>query len=153
MGQIDVGTPGFSIDITASEFKFDGNTLSTGIESLEINAKQEEEMTWFQGDEEAQERNAGQRSYEGSGVLGTRQFMLFMQAVSANSNGEIDYAAFKDKEFELTLFGAPKNDNKLYEFQLHKFRLLNDAINFDKSASKNKFTCSWTRMDMRIVTT
>lgn len=150
---IDVGTPGFSIDITSSEFKFNGQTLSTGIESMEVNWKQDEEQTHFQGDEEPAERNAGQRSYEGSGVLGTRQFFLFMQAMAQGEDGTIDFRAFQDMEFELTLHARPKNDNKIYEFQLHRFRFLNGAINLDKSASKNKFTASWIGMEMKLVTT
>ena len=34
MSTIDVGTPGFSIDITCAEVKFNGQTLSTGIEKI-----------------------------------------------------------------------------------------------------------------------
>lgn len=145
---IDVGTPGFSIDITCAEIKFQGQTLSTGIESMEINVKQEEEKTWFQGEQNPQERNAGQTDYDGSGVFGTRQFFLFVQQAAAG-----DIETFKNQEFELTLLGRPKNDNKIYEFQLHRFRFLNLGINLDKSPSKNKFTASWMGMDMTIVTT
>lgn len=148
MSTIDVGTPGFSIDITCAEIKFNGQTLSTGVESMEINIKQEEETTHFQGDEDPQERSAGQTSYEGSGVLGTRQFFLFMQAVSGG-----DFKTLRDQIFEMTILGRPKNDTKIYEFQMHQFRFLNHGINLDKSPSKDKFTASWLGMDMTIVNT
>lgn len=148
MSTIDVGTPGFSIDITCAEIKFNGQTLSTGIESMEINIKQEEELTHFQGEEDPQERAAGQTSYEGSGVLGTRQFFLFMLAVTGGK-----FQTLRDQIFEMTILGRPKNDTKIYEFQMHQFRFLNHGINLDKSPSKDKFTCSWLGLDMAIVNT
>jgi len=146
MGVIDVGTPGFSIDITCAEVKFNGQTLSTGIESMEINIKQEEERTHFQGEQEPAERAAGQTDYECSGVLGTRQFFLFVAAVADG-----DFHALKNMEFELTLLGRPKNDTKIYEFQMHKFRFLNHGFNLDKSPSKDKFTGSWLKYEQSIV--
>jgi hypothetical protein len=145
---IDVGTPGFSIDITCAEAKFNGQSLSTGIESMEVNIKQDEEKTWFQGDQDPAERNAGQTDYDLSGVLGTRQFFLFMLAVAGG-----DFRTLRNMEFELTLLGTPKNDTKIYEFQLHRFRFLNHGFNLDKSPSKDKFTASCMGLDMSIVQT
>lgn len=133
---IDVGTTGQAIDVTVSEFQFDGETLSSGIESMEISCNQEEEMTHFQGFQDPQERNRGQRTYEASGVMGTRQFVL----LAARMGG---WSALKNKEFTLVLNATPENDPNLYSFTLYRFRFLKDSFNFDKSAAKNKFSASF----------
>lgn len=126
---IDVGTPGNSIDITTSEFHFDGQTLSAAVESLKWTTKQDEEVTHFQGLEDPQERNAGQRTHEGTMIWGHRQFMLF-----CNVFGGRDAAS--KRIFTLTILGRPENDPKIYEMTFNEFRILGDSGGFDKGASK-----------------
>jgi hypothetical protein len=135
---IDVGTPGFSIDITACEIKIDGQTLSAAMESMEPSIKQEEELTWLHGLQEPQERSAGQRSYECQAVMPTRQFLLLVEALAAGN-----FDDFQNLELSMTIHGRPRNDDKMYEFQLNKFRFLDHGFNLDKSASKNKMRCSY----------
>ena len=142
---IDVGTTGQSVDITVSEFQFDGETLSTGIESMEYTCNQEEDVTHFQGEQDPQERNRGQRTYESSGVIGTRQWVLLSKRFGGWSN-------LKNKEFTLVVNATPENDPNLYSFTFYKFRFLKDAVNLDKMSSKNKFSASFLSYTQEAVT-
>lgn len=143
---IDVGTPGYAIDITAAEFLFDGEKLSAAIESCKPTTKQEEEMVYFQGEEDPQERTKGQRSHECAMVWGTRQFMLFCEYFGGRD-------AVSNREFTLTLLGRPENDDKIYQFTMYGFRILGDDANFDKSASKNNIPCSFLKREWKVVRT
>jgi len=142
---IDVGTTGQAIDITVSEFQLDGETLSTGIESMEFTCNQEEDVTHFQGIQDPQERNRGQRTYEASGVIGARQWVLLSQRFGGWSN-------LKNKEFTLVVNATPENDPNLYSFTFYKFRFLKDAVNFDKMSGKNKFSASFLSYNQEAVT-
>lgn len=141
---IDVGTTGQAIDITVSEFKFDGETLSTGLESMEWTCNQDEEVTHFQGKQDPQERNRGQRTYEASGVIGARQWVLLCERFGGWSN-------LKNKEFTLVVNAIPENDPNLYSFTFKRFRFLKDSINADKSSGKNKFSASFLGYDQKSV--
>jgi hypothetical protein len=142
---IDVGTTGQAIDITVSEFQLDGETLSTGIESMEFTCNQEEDVTHFQGIQDPQERNRGQRTYEASGVIGTRQWVLLCQRFGGWSN-------LKNKEFTHVVNATPESDPNLYSFTFFKFRFLKDAVNLDKMSSKNKFSASFLSYNQEAVT-
>ena len=142
---IDVGTPGFGIDITAAELQFDGDTLSAAVSTMEWSAKTEEEIVHFQGLQDPQERTAGQRSYEATITWGTRQYVLFCERQGG-------WDQVKNQEFTLVVNASPKNDSKLYSFTFNKLRLHSDSINLDKSASMNKISASFLSYDQESVT-
>jgi hypothetical protein len=143
MADIDVGTPGFAIDITAADFLFDGQSLSAAIESMEWSTKTEEELVHYQGEEDPVDRTKGQRTHEANLAWGTRQYLLFC----AYFGGE---AGIKGKEFTLEVQGRPENDPNLYGFTFYRFRLLDDGMNFDKSASKNKVRASFMKREIEV---
>lgn len=141
---IDVGTPGFGLDITSAEMQFDGDTLSAAISTMEWSTKTDEELVHFQGLEDPQERTAGQRSHEASLTWGTRQYVLFCEKMGG-------WNAVKDREFTLVVNASPKNDPKLYSFTFNKIRLHSDSVNLDKSASMNKISASFLSFEQESV--
>lgn len=145
MGVIDVGTEGNCIDITSAEMMFNGDTLSAAVSTLEWTCKTEEEVIHYQGLQDAQERTAGQRTYEASLTWGTRQYVLFCEKMGG-------WDAVKNMEFTLVVNASPRNDPKLYSFTFRKFRLKDDSMNLDKSASMNKISASFLSYDQKAVT-
>jgi hypothetical protein len=145
VADIDVASPGYAIDITSAEFRFDGDRLSAAVESLDYNMKTDEEIVHLQGLQDPQERTAGQRMYDGNITWATRQWLRF-----ADLNGGLDEVT--NKVFTLTVIASPKNDPAVYEFTFYDFRMHSDGGNIDKSASKTKVACSFFRRTMVPVT-
>lgn len=142
---IDVGSPGFAIDITSAELQFDGDTLSAAVSTMEWSCKTEEEVIHYQGLQDPQERTAGQRTYEASLTWGTRQYVLFCER-------EGGWDAVKNRAYTLVVNASPKNDPKLYSFTFRQLRLHSDSMNLDKSASMNKISASFLSYDQKSVT-
>lgn len=133
---IDVGTPGYAIDITAAEFQFNGQTLSAAIVEMEWNTKTEEELVHFQGLQDPQERTKGQRSHDGTCTWGARQWALFCQTFGGRD-------AVLNREFTLVANCEPENDPLLYTYTFKKFRMHSDSGNLNKSAGMTKVTFSY----------
>lgn len=133
---IDVGTPGYAIDITAAEFQFNGQTLSAAIVEMEWNTKTEEELVHYQGLQDPQERTKGQRSHDGTCTWGARQWALFCQTFGGRD-------AVLNREFTLVVNCEPESDPLLYTYTFNKFRMHSDAGNLNKSAGMTKVTFSY----------
>lgn len=140
-GGIDVGTPGFAIDITASSFKFDGDALSAALTEMEWNCKTSEEVLHFQGLQDPQERSAGQREYDASVTWGARQYALFV-----DKQGGWD--AVNNREYTLVVQAQPRNDPHLYTYTFNKFRMHSDSNSLNKSAGVVKISCSFLSYDV-----
>ena len=141
---IDVGSPGFGIDITAARFSFDGETLSAACKEMDYSSKTDEEIIHLQGEQDPAERTAGQTSYEGSITWATRQWLRFC----ARFGGE---AVVRNKEFTLVVNGSPQNDPAEYEFTFYKFRMHSFAGNFSKSAAETKVSCSFLKFEQEVI--
>lgn len=137
---IDVGSPGYGIDITTAEFQIDGDTLSAALKSMEFSAKTDEEIIHLQGLQDPSERTPGQTTYEGSVTWATRQFLLFC----ARYGG---WKVVRNKEFTLVVNATPQNDTRFYEFKFLKFRMKDFSSGFDKGASEMKISCSFLDYD------
>lgn len=135
-GGIDVGTPGFAIDITSASFKFDGAPLSAAIVEMEWNCKTSEEVLHFQGLQDPQERSAGQREYDASITWGARQYALFL-----GKQGGIDVV--RNREYTLVVQCIPNNDGRVYTHVFTKLRLHSDSHSLNKSAGVVKISCSF----------
>lgn len=140
---IDVGTAGYAIDITAAEFKFSGQSISAAITEMEWNTKTEEELVHFQGLQDPQERTKGQRSHDGTCSWGARQWALFCQTFGGRN-------AVLNREFNLVVNCKPENDNKLYTYTFNKFRTHSDSGNLNKSAGMTKVTFSFLSFDLDV---
>lgn len=143
MSIIDVSTPGYALDIVASSFLFDGDTLSAAIRSLEWNLSREEELIHLNGLEDAQARTKGHRTYSGSCEIPMKQWMLFVQ-----KQGGPDVVG--SREYTLEAQGSPEGDASLYSVTMRKFRFLNLGANYDKSAAMAKLTFSVLSVDYNI---
>ena len=144
MGVIDVSTPGYALDIVASNLLFDRDTLSAAMRSLEWNLNQEEELIHLQGLQDAQARTKGHRTYSGSCEWPMKQWMLFVQ-----KQGGPD--AVGSREYTMEAQGTPDGDTALYQVSMKRFRFLNVGVNIDKSASMAKLTFSFLSVDYDVV--
>lgn len=148
MADLDIATPGYSIDITSAEFRFDGDKISAAVESMTRNTKTDEELTHLQGLQDPQERTAGQRTHDGDMTWATRQWLLFC-ALVGGADGE---NAVLNKVFgSLTVITSPLNNDKVYQFTYKQFRMHSVSDNLDKSAGKTKVTCSWLSQEKKVV--
>lgn len=147
MADINFDSAGYSLDVTVASFLFNGASISAAVEGMDYNTKTDEEMTYLQGLQDAQERNAGQRSHDATLTWATRQWMQFC----AREPGGIN--ALLNREFTLTVIGRPAGNSKLYKFVFNRFRMHSPSGNIDKSAGKTKVECSYLSFDQFPVAT
>lgn len=148
MADLDIATPGYSIDITAAEFRFDGDKISAAVEMMNYNTKTDEEIVHLQGLADPQERTRGQRSHDGDMTWASRQWAIFCELVGGQAGEE----AVLDKVFgSLTVIAAPENNDSVYQYTFKGFRMHSVSGNLDKSAGKTKVTCSWLSQEKKRV--
>ncbi len=140
---IDVGTPGYAIDITVASFKFDGETLSAAITEADWNSKTSEEILHMQGVQDPIERTKGQRDHSGTMSWGARQYALFCRQAGG-------WDAVKNKEFSLVLQCEPDNDPHIYTHTFTKLRLHSDSNAVNKSAGVAKIEFSFLEYDLEV---
>lgn len=157
---IDVGTPGWAIDSTTSEFRFGvalpngspTDALSAAIESMDLDSKVDREMIYFQGRDKPQDRSRGQKSFSGNFTWGLRQYINFAHVIAAK-NGIRDPKAALDYiegvEFTFICIASPPSDVNLYQLSLSRLTLDGLSLNIDKSPGKGKVP--FTFMDFAIV--
>ena len=127
--------PGQSVDVTVSEILFDGQTLPAAVEEWDWSRKTEEEITYFQGSDLPVERTRGQQSFEVNMTWGGRQWELF-KALFGGWSGTTSQPGIAGKEFNMTINCRPKNDTKIYTFNLTRLRFLDEQGKIGKEAFK-----------------